>query len=328
MNILLTSSCSRRCPYCFAQERVELQDGTPVRRVAPKHISVEDFGTAIAFALTGHVKEVGILGGEPSLHPHFLNLLEHAWDAGLHTKIFTNGMWRPRDLTALAAKESSDNSRKPFHVVLNVNEPDRTPENEQRAQSRLLEALAPRCTLSFNISHLDFDPMFLVDVIRQHGTRRNIRLGVAQPLAQMNNEHIPVDAYKHMTPTLMRLATACDEHDIQLGFDCGFLLCMFDPQQHGELALAGTHFRAGCGPTVDIGTDLSAWACFPLSTFSNGVMIEDFENLGALVRHFDQQFKRLYRTGALPDCVECRYRRRGQCAGGCAAHVFRAVSDA
>ena len=102
MNILLTTTCSRRCPYCFAQERVTLEPGAPTKRTAPPHISREDFSRAIEFAKTGAARQVGILGGEPSLHPQFTELLELAWDAGFHTKIFSNGMWRERDLDALA----------------------------------------------------------------------------------------------------------------------------------------------------------------------------------------------------------------------------------
>jgi sulfatase maturation enzyme AslB (radical SAM superfamily) len=325
MNILLTNTCSRRCAYCFAQERVTLQSGKPALRAAPPHIAFDDFGAALTFAKTGP-PEVGILGGEPSLHPRFVDLLEAAWEAGLHTKIFSNGMWRPDDLETLASREFPGPRGPRFHVVMNMNEPDRTPAHEQEAQALLLERLGERVTLSFNISRIDFDPRFLVDAILKYRIRRHIRLGVAQPLAEIENEHVPVADYPKLAPTLLALAEQCDAHDIQLGFDCGFTLCMFTPEQHGQLLLTGARFRASCGPTLDIGTDLSAWACFPLSTFSKGVTIGNYPTMEALARYFDEQFRRLYRTGALPECVECRYRRRGQCAGGCAAHVYRAVS--
>jgi hypothetical protein len=325
LNILLTNTCTRNCPYCFARERVRLAEESTSPRPAPRYISREDFGRALSFAKTGGPREIGILGGEPSMHPEFLQLLDDAWEAGLHTKIFSNGMWRKEDLEALSRRTFPGRRRKPFHVVLNMNEPRRTPAHEQAAQHELLSRLGRDSTLSFNISTLDFDPLFLVDAIVEHRSKRHIRLGVAQPLAQLANEHIPVDRYAQMAPTLMRLAERCDQHNIRLGFDCGFLLCMFTEEQHGRLVLAGARFRADCGPTVDVGTDLSAWACFPLSTFSQGVMLRDFDKLPDLVRHFERHFRRLYRTGVLPECVSCRHRRRRQCAAGCAAHVYRTV---
>jgi hypothetical protein len=325
MNILLTSVCSRHCAYCFAQQRVTLGSRRPTARSAPSHIAPEDFAKALGFARTGP-HQIGILGGEPSLHPEFLRLLEAAWETGLHTKIFSNGLWREADLDALATREFPGPRPRPYHVVLNVNEPERTPDHERRAQARLLERLGDAVTLSFNISRVDFDPGFLVDAVLRYRIRRHIRLGIAQPLAEIENEHVAVTDYPKLAPTLLRLAERCDANDIQLGFDCGFTLCMFSREEHGRLVLAGARFRACCGPTLDIGTDLSAWACFPLSTFSEGVTIADYPTVDALGRHFDEQFRRLYRTGALPDCVDCRHRRRGQCAGGCAAHVFRAAN--
>jgi len=83
MNILLTNSCNRGCKYCFAIERISHQtpDASPPR---PPHeareISTENFMKAIRFAKKSGQKVVGILGGEPSLHTHFTDLLQLCWD--------------------------------------------------------------------------------------------------------------------------------------------------------------------------------------------------------------------------------------------------------
>ena len=90
------------------------------------------------------------------------------------------------------------------------------------------------------------------------------------------------------------------------------------------MAALATFLRARCGPTVDVGTDLSAWACFPLSTCSERVRLDDFPSLPSLVQHFQGQFESLYGHGVFDECAECRHRRRKQCAGGCAAQVYRA----
>ncbi len=322
MNILLTNRCNRHCSYCFAQERVSspVADGG---RAAPEHIDADDFERALRFAKKGGLKTVGLLGGEPSLHPHFEVLLDRAWALGLHTKIFTNGLWRPSSVAWLA--ERRERVGKKVNLVVNANEPSRTPEPQQRAQRRLFEALGSLCSLSFNISHLDFGPLFLVDLIERHGLRRNIRLGVAQPLARMQAEHVEVSDYALLAPPLMALAERCDDADVVLGFDCGFTLCMFTPEQLGRLRLAGARFRASCGPAVDIGTDLSAWSCFPLSTFASGEHLADFDDHRALVRSFERRFEPLFRAGVMERCLECRFRRRRQCSGGCAAHVYRSL---
>lgn len=324
MNILLTNRCNRKCPYCFAQERISFDAKTAERRAAPTFISEADFDTAIDFLSRSGVDRVGLLGGEPSLHPQFPTLLERAMDAGVHPKVFTNGLWSTQTLDAVSALDDGTDDR--FNLVVNVNEPERTGEAEQRRQHRTLARLGRRSSLSFNISRPSFDPSFLVELIETYETHRYIRLGVAEPLAQMENEHLDVADYPQMAPSLMALADLADRADIHLGFDCGFTLCMFTEAELGRLVMAGARFRSVCGPAVDIGTDLSAWACFPLSTFAAGELITEFADADALVAHFNRRFEPLFKTGALPECAGCRHRKRGQCSGGCAAHVYRKVN--
>jgi len=321
MNILLTNKCNRNCPYCFARERISFENGESTKHKAPTNISLPDFQKAIAFAKKSRLREIGLLGGEPSMRPQFMDLLHHAWEEGFRTKVFTNALWRTDLLEEV--KKASQKYVKQMGFIVNMNEPTRSPDGEHERQYNLFRAVPGGCSLSFNISVTDFDATFLVDVIRKFGIRKDIRLGVAQPLADMPNEHVAVADYHRMAPSLMRLAEACDAHDVRFGFDCGFTLCMFTPEEVGRLVLAGARFKSSCGPAIDVGTDLSLWACFPLSTFASGQRLEDFEDHRHITRYFEKEYEQLYRTGVLDECMECRWRKRRQCNGGCAAHVYR-----
>jgi len=327
MNILVTNSCNRKCPYCFAQERISYQAGdageTAVGK-APARISLADYRIALNFAKASGEQRVGLLGGEPSLHPNFIELLDEAWNLGLQTSIFTNGTWSPRLIADFQARVRDGKRR--ANIIVNVNHPDDTPAAEREAQEYLLSRLGRFCTLSFNIYREDFEPFFLVDLIKRFNGAGHIRLGIAEPLAHHASRHVDITLYKYLTPTIMQLATRCDENNIRLGFDCGFLLCMFTAEELGRLHLAGSRYNFGCGPVLDVGTDLSVWACFPLSTFAKGVYLPDFENVAGLLKYFNQQGDRLYKAGALDECIDCRFRKRKQCAGGCAAHVYRRIN--
>jgi len=239
----------------------------------------------------------------------------------METRVFTNALWRESDIEQLARLDKK--YHKMIHIVVNVNQPDETPDTEKERQEHFLKTLAPFCSLSFNIYREDFNPLFLVDIITRCNTRKNIRLGIAEPLAELRSNHVDIVNYKALTPAIVGLAEICDRENIAIGFDCGFILCMFTEEQIGRLILANVNFVSTCGPVVDIGTDLSAWACFPLSTFSQGVNMEEYASLEELIAYFEKRFRRLYRTGALNECIDCRYRKRNQCRGGCAAHVYR-----
>jgi uncharacterized Fe-S cluster-containing radical SAM superfamily protein len=324
MNILVTTRCNRRCPYCFAQDEIAYpsQDESPKKK--PRFISKENFSIALDYARKEKQPSIGILGGEPSLHPQFTDLLIEAWQRGQHTKVFTNGLWQEeqiRFMEALAPKY-----RALVNLVVNVNEPEHTPAKHQAAQNELLSRLHEITSISFNIFHKDFDPLFIVDLISKHQLKPTIRLGIAEPLADLDNAHVDISEYSLLAPTLLALADRCDQNDIRLGFDCGFTLCMFTPEEIGRLFLAGARFKASCGPAIDIGTDLTTWSCFPLSTFSEGKKLTEFECLKDVAAYFRKQLQPLFEAGALPECVECRHRRRKQCSGGCAAHVYRKLN--
>ncbi len=326
MNILLSNTCNRRCPYCFASERVSYTvDKEQAARPAPPFISRDDYEAALDFVIKNNVQDVGILGGEPSYHPDFVELLQMAWRRELRLRVFTNGLWRKRDVDTIAALDHEEHKRR-LNIILNVNHPEISNPGEQKAQTTFLQKLGRYTALSFNIYRLDLDPCFLVDLIVESDSKRHIRLGIAEPLAQLESEFIEVRDYHKLAPKLMELARRCDEADITLGFDCGFTLCMFSAEEIGELFLSGAHFKSSCGPAIDVGTDLSVWSCFPLSAFSSGVYLKDFSNVDELVKHFREKFKRLHRTGVLPECIDCKQIRRENCVGGCAAHVFRELN--
>ncbi len=320
MNILVTTVCNRHCPYCFAASRVSNPSADAEGGQETSYISAENFGLALQFA-SRNEQIVGILGGEPSLHPEFVSLIEQTWAAGFCAKVFTNGVWSEESVDAVGGL--SERSPSNLRLVVNTNHPDITSVSEWSSQQRLFSRLPAHCCLSFNIHTLDQDLGFLVDFITTYGLMREIRLGIAAPLAEQSSEFIPISDYPKVAPLVMALAERCDAHNIRIGFDCGFTLCMFTPEHLGLLYMWGADFKASCGPAIDVGVDLTAWACFPLATLSKSVSISEFRDSFELGRYFEEYFDPLYSTGALTECVGCKHLKRKRCTGGCAAHTYR-----
>jgi hypothetical protein len=292
---------------------------------APGRIKRGDYQKIIKFAIDNGDESIGILGGEPSVHPQFVSLLEDAWRKGLRTSIFTNGLWSQEVIDKF--KVSIKKYNIDVSIIINVNEPEITQIDEQSMQLRTLAELSKYCGLSFNIYHEHFNPLFLVDLIERSNCRRHIRLGIAVPIANQASQYIPIERYPAISNTIMMLAKCCDKKDITIGFDCGFTLCMFNESELGQLFLYGVKFHSTCGYPIDIGTDLSVWSCFPLSTFAQGYRLTDYNNKVDLYDLFKKQFGRLQQAGAMDKCVSCKYRRRKQCTSGCAAHVYRKLQS-
>lgn len=318
MNILVTTVCNRRCPYCFASDQIGTGLGSQPGE--SRFITHDNFAKALAFAARTE-RVIGILGGEPSLHPDFPALIEQTWAAGLDAKIFTNGCWSEDALEAVACL--TGRTSRNLRLVVNTNHPDITPEKERVAQRRLFAKLPEHCSLSFNIHSLDYDAGFLVDFIVKYRLMRDIRLGLASPLVEGPSAFIAAEDFPQVAPLIMALSERCDAEDIHLGFDCGFTLCMFSAEQLGLLKLRGADIKCYCEPALDINVDLSSWACFPLASLGKADSIDEFCDAHEMQRHFKDRFFALYSSGSLPECVGCKQLKRKRCAGGCGAHVYR-----
>ena len=79
-NLVITRSCVRHCPYCFASEYMDKADAC---------MSWDDYIYALDFMARSKVDAVAVMGGEPSLHPHFVEFIEYALLRLKHARTLT-----------------------------------------------------------------------------------------------------------------------------------------------------------------------------------------------------------------------------------------------
>lgn len=89
VDVYVTSQCNRRCTYCFLP---------PDFFASGLRMSVEAFSGIVAWCQRHKVPELTFLGGEPSLHPSFPDMVALARDGGLDVRVVTNGVRRFRHL--------------------------------------------------------------------------------------------------------------------------------------------------------------------------------------------------------------------------------------
>ncbi|MEV6985322.1 radical SAM protein [Sphaerisporangium sp. NPDC051017] len=77
----LTGSCQLECVHCYAESGPNGDHGT---------MTAQDWKTAISEAALLGVSHVQFIGGEPTMHPQFGELLRHAIDCGLPVEVFSN----------------------------------------------------------------------------------------------------------------------------------------------------------------------------------------------------------------------------------------------
>ncbi|MFE2870945.1 radical SAM/SPASM domain-containing protein [Embleya sp. NPDC059259] len=77
----LTRKCQLRCTHCYNASGPEGNHGSMTR---------EEWISALDQAAAYGVRNVQFIGGEPTLHPDFPDLVDHALTIGLHVEVFSN----------------------------------------------------------------------------------------------------------------------------------------------------------------------------------------------------------------------------------------------
>lgn len=81
MEIEFNQVCNLRCIYCYALD-------TPNNR---NELSVDEFKDVIKQACDMGARKIIILGGEPLLYPHLMEMIAYIRDLGMEIELFTNG---------------------------------------------------------------------------------------------------------------------------------------------------------------------------------------------------------------------------------------------
>ncbi len=316
-NILLTETCVRSCPYCFAKQymsETDIQDA----------MSWDNLIYIADFLQSSGERHISLLGGEPLLHSHITEFINYLNLRGFIITVFTSGIMQDERYDEFSEKLLSRGDELRLSFVCNVNEPRLSPKSEIEKIHRFFTSFGERCTLSFNIYRRDFQMDFLLDYIVDYGLDKHIRLGLAHPIPGAKNHYIEPENFDDIRETLMGMFPKMAELRILPGFDCGFPMCMFSDEDLGKLyKCTNGQIAFQCGPAIDIGTDLSLWSCFPLSDFNKRSLL-DFNNYREICEFYEKKLQEIRKEvkGIYVECDSCVYNCLGICSGGCLAHVI------
>ena len=96
MEIEFSRICNFRCSYCYVDEKVECSN----------ELSREEIRDVIRQAKELGARKIIILGGEPSIYPHLVEMLRFLGEEGLEIEMFTNGSGIDKELADALAEEN------------------------------------------------------------------------------------------------------------------------------------------------------------------------------------------------------------------------------
>ncbi len=268
-------------------------------------------------------KVMTLLGGEPTLHPHFIDFVLYLLERQFVVRVFTSGILPSKligELEGVAANVPYER----LAFICNLNDPAESPLAEVAQVKEFLGVLGEWASPGFNIWRDSFSLDFIFQYLSAYGMRRELRLGIAHPIVGYGNQYVAPFDMPRIIERLVTYFPAFKRLRIRLGLDCGFPLCKIKTEDLGKLfALSRGELHFGCSPAIDIGPDMSVWACFPLSSFRKKSVFE-FNSLNDIHTYYRDCFRdvRIEVGGIFEECDACENRESGMCSGGCLAHAL------
>jgi len=266
-------------------------------------MTLSEVETILAF-LDPERDAVRLMGGEPTLHsqyPQILNLIKRQ---GYQVVIFTNG---------LSSSLRCTYPNLPDRILLNLNDWSEYTLAQRKAIRANLSALSGQISLGYTIQQPDFDLSMHRRLILEQGLQPVIRLGLAQPVLGGDNIYLPDADLPAAHQSVVKWAKTLASDGIRLSMDCGFMRCMFDDADIEALVRGGTVLNFDCSPTLDVGPGLRVWRCFAF-TSNPGVCWNNFENPEQMRAWFIK-----HDSSRENICGDCEFYVNGWCHGGCMA---------
>jgi hypothetical protein len=284
-------------------------------------MSLSDVAKVIEFLKRSGHPIFRAMGGEPTVHPQFPQIVKLALEAGMRVDVLSNATW-PESYNTLFNRISPQR----LFFLLNIDHPDNYPRKIwDRIQGNLAEvARHENLTLSFNVFETRPRYEYVLDLVRTYSIRK-VRMSFSLPVLGAANTHLKLEDQKRMAPFVVEFVRRAKSLNVDVKMDNVVPLCMFTHEQAGELLLNGVvdlKRNMRCDPIVDIGPDLTVWCCFCLSKLWNR-HLDDFKDLQEIQSYYREAMSQ-YQCHLYPmdECYTCQYREFWGCQGGCLAFTI------
>lgn len=308
-NIAIVNYCNLKCPYCFADDMIQEHMSS---------ITIDDFRKILQFLSRTPKNHVGIIGGEPTLHPNFIEILKetnkYCKECNTDATLFTNGIELEKFMPYLGDR---------IGILINCNSPEYQSVELFKKQRETLDHLNDlswfdrKANCGCNIHPGLTDYSYIWDIVDRYHLN-HLRTSVVSPAAQYVSWRSDKEGYyKFMKPIFIKFCEDAVKHQCRLNIDCGHIpFCYFTAEEKELVASICDSFDNGfCEPVVDITSDFKATACFGSW---DPIDIRDFENLFELERYLliKKSYPRV-EANCTGKCTTCKKHKLLQCQGGC-----------
>ena len=315
-NIMLTYRCNLHCSYCFANEFVNKEK---------TDISIRNFLKAVDFVTRAGKTRVGLIGGEPTLHPGFSAIIEMLAVQPMVSDIilYTNGLLMERFIPQITHPKVS--------ILVNCNSPKIIGENAFASLQHNLDILTAqpdmknRITLGINLYSNDMDYSYMLELLQRYDMH-HVRISLTVPDFSAFGEVNVLEYFRERKKFLMEFFQKMDSIQVMPNYDCNFPpYCIWTDEEKKWLEEYTAKYPKSnlisecsrCSPVIDILPDLQAVRCFGMSEYMK-VPIADFKNSYDLINYFKNEIDSIaYKLPGSSECTECYEQKVRKCITGC-----------
>ncbi|GBR73265.1 molybdenum cofactor biosynthesis protein A [Candidatus Termititenax aidoneus] len=322
MNIILTTRCNKNCSFCFANK--------VMREKPAEDMTLANFSGLVELACRDNPRPQGLklLGGEPTMHPQFVEILDFLTARQIQVSLISNLLYEDEKVRmriyqaardgvivgglANAAELGSSNKMQIFKDNFNAL-------REALGRRDFQRDLAAGITLSRHKSSAE--EVAYVEYLSQ-----NLEISALRISLDFLGDNVRDTFFinnKEYGQKFLAVIHKCLDLRIPASGDCKMYPCMFEPKNfrkdiQGFIQRIRTACLAGAAP-FDVLPDMSYIHCYPARKLS-GQNILKFSHLSEAlgeITFLKKSLQSLGREDLPPECRVCDYYKTNRCDSLC-----------
>jgi MoaA/NifB/PqqE/SkfB family radical SAM enzyme len=317
-NILLTEICNLSCPFCFARQRII--------NTQRREMDICDFRRVLYFLKENGQTEVRLMGGEPTLHSRFKEIVNFTLSQNFKIRLFTNGLF-PKEMAHWMAEK-----RLSMLYSINLNAIAFATEKNRATMENNLAILndASKINGSITIDTPDFERYTPLILLIDKNRLDPIRIAIANNMVDNSRHGSVADDYRDIVAVVVRLVDELRrvEGVSQISLNCGFTPCMFKKDEIKRLLSKGIKLRGwscqGKFGSLDISSDLRTFPCYISDDLKNETIF-DFKNMELARSYNNDLFEYSFHKSSfltIKKCKNCSFFIRKECRGPCLGYIY------
>jgi MoaA/NifB/PqqE/SkfB family radical SAM enzyme len=308
VNIILTYKCNLACEYCY-------ENGA---RINYADISLDNFEKIMKWLRKNKRNKIILLGGEPTLHADFKQILKISERNNMGLAILTNLMFNKESLKAIIDYKGY------LSIQANINNPDTYKDHSYDLvydNIKKIHYAKRNIVLRYNLYKDNYDFTNIVKIAKE--INACIRFSVTNSSIGCEGRAERNKNFKVMYPKdkINDFLGICNKNGVSVFFARPVPKCIFNQQEIEKYKKNAIKFKCYVGrygdytARLNVNPDLSVMGCYGVTI--KGPALTSFKNIKQVSDYYKGHYVRLRKTPLVQKCIKCPELLNDVCQGGC-----------